>query len=63
MSIYPCKLHHKVHTYTVCPDCGCQYCPEIYGLCPRLSWHPNHATEAAEIGKRYQALEDVRRNR
>jgi hypothetical protein len=53
--IYRCKAHNYDHAYTVCPACGCQYCPRIWETCPRLSWHPTHAATVEETGRRYRA--------
>jgi len=53
--VYRCKCHDR--PYTVCPDCGCQYCPAYWREgCPRLSWHPGHGATAEDAGRRYLAL-------
>ena len=57
MKIYRCKLHDYSHDYTVCPSCGCQYCPEHWAVCPRTSWHPSHATTAEGAGARFASAE------
>lgn len=61
ITIHRCKLHDYAHVYTVCPDCGCQYCPEYWASCPRLSWHPAHGLTLADAGQRLQALQLGRR--
>lgn len=58
--VHRCKLHGYTHAYTVCPACGCQYCPHYWPACPRTSWHPAHGTTAEDTGRRYAALQDAR---
>ena len=58
--IHRCKLHRYTHEYTVCPECGCQYCDTHWAQCPRTSWHPNHGQSAADTGRRYNQLEQAR---
>jgi len=56
MKIHRCRLHD--HPYTVCPLCGCQYCPRVWPSCPRESWHPAHGTSEEDTGRRYRELEE-----
>jgi hypothetical protein len=49
-TIYRCKLHNYDHAYTVCLLCGCQYCPQYWPTCPRVSGHAAHlAPHAAHL--------------
>lgn len=55
-TIHRCKSHNYEHSYTVCPLCECQYCERTWPVCPRISWHPNHADNDAERGRRQREL-------
>jgi hypothetical protein len=58
-TVYRCRCHDQ--PYTVCPACGCQYCPQYWRQgCPRDSWHPAHGTTAQDVGERYQVLQAAR---
>ncbi len=57
--IHICTLHAK--PYTVCPDCGGEYCEKTWKVCPRIDWHPSHGTTAVDIARRYTALDDARK--
>jgi hypothetical protein len=59
MKIYSCKCHNKI--YTVCHDCGCQYCTITWNGCPRTDWHPSHGATAEDIARRYQTQDMNRR--
>jgi hypothetical protein len=63
MKIHRCKFHHYTHLYTRCPACGCEYCAQVWPVCPRTSWHPQHATTDEERGRRYRELEEGRQRR
>lgn len=60
--IYRCKCHDRL--YTLCPLCGCQYCPIYWKAgCPRAAWHPAHAPTDEERGRRDRVLEEARQRR
>jgi hypothetical protein len=52
LRIYDCRCHDK--PYTLCPLCGCQYCPQTWPTCPRGDWHPSHADNDTERGRRWR---------
>jgi hypothetical protein len=54
---------HAPHPYTVCPLCACQYCPRHWPVCPRIAWHPNHASTDTERGKRQRELDEASKRR
>ena len=57
--IYTCK--HCRHLYTVCDLCQGQYCAIYWkGICPRASWHPDHATTDEDRGRRARELAEAR---
>ena len=48
--------------FVECTTCEHGYCVTCWpDVCPRFTWHPGHATNDAERGRRWRALEAMRR--
>ena len=56
-TVHKCKFHNRRHDYTVCPDCGAEYCSDVWTVCPRTSWHWAHgATEGERAARALQSV-------